>query len=77
MKRPKLPRSIEFTRRSSNSRDRLTNPEIAQLLDCSLATVKIRVHRARSRLREALAAGCDFSLDERGVTVCAPQPPES
>ena len=48
----------------------MTNPEIAQALDCSLATVKIRLHRARTRLKEALAKGCDFSYDERGVFVC-------
>jgi RNA polymerase sigma-70 factor (ECF subfamily) len=52
----------------------LSNPEIAQLLDCSLATAKIRVHRARERLRETLAAACSFEIDERGVLVCDPQP---
>ena len=52
----------------------LSNPEIAELLDCSLATAKIRVHRARVRLRETLAAACSFEIDERGVLVCDPQP---
>jgi RNA polymerase sigma-70 factor (ECF subfamily) len=52
----------------------LTNPEIAELLGCSLATAKIRVHRARARLREALAAACSFEVDERGVLICDPQP---
>lgn len=52
----------------------LTNPEIAELLGCSLATVKIRVHRARARLRETLATACSFEIDERGVLVCDPQP---
>ena len=52
----------------------LSNPEIAQLLGCSLATAKIRVHRARARLRETLAAACSFEIDERGVLVCDPQP---
>jgi RNA polymerase sigma-70 factor (ECF subfamily) len=51
----------------------LSNPEIAELLGCSLATAKIRVHRARVRLRETLAAGCSFEIDERGVLVCDPQ----
>ena len=50
----------------------LSNPEIAQLLACSLATAKIRVHRARARLRETLAAACSFEIDERGVLVCDP-----
>lgn len=48
----------------------LTNPEIAAMLGVSLATVKIRLHRARERLRAALAAACAFSTDERGVLAC-------
>ena len=52
----------------------LSNPEIAELLGCSLATAKIRVHRARARLRETLGAACTFEIDERGVLVCDPQP---
>ena len=48
----------------------LTNAEIAKMLGASLATVKIRLHRARRKLQAALAAGCDFSLDEHGVFVC-------
>jgi RNA polymerase sigma-70 factor (ECF subfamily) len=34
----------------------MTNSEIAQTLGCSLATVKIRLHRARQRLKAALTA---------------------
>ena len=52
----------------------LSNPEIADLLGCSLATAKIRVHRARGRLRETLATACNFEIDERGVLVCDPVP---
>jgi RNA polymerase sigma-70 factor (ECF subfamily) len=52
----------------------LSNPEIAELVGCSLATAKIRVHRARARLRETLSAACSFEIDERGVLVCDPQP---
>jgi RNA polymerase sigma-70 factor (ECF subfamily) len=51
----------------------LTNPEIAELLGVSLATVKIRLHRARKRLRAALDDACRFSTDERGVFVCDPK----
>lgn len=51
----------------------LTNPEIAEMLGLSLATVKIRLHRARNRLRAALGEGCSFSIDERGVKVCEPR----
>ncbi len=50
----------------------LGNPEISRLLGCTLATTKIRVHRARNRLRETLAAACAFDVDERGVLVCDP-----
>lgn len=50
----------------------LTNPQIAAVLGCSLPTVKIRVHRARERLREALGEACTFETDERGVLVCNP-----
>lgn len=52
----------------------LTNPEIAQILDCSLDAVKIRLHRARRMLRATLTAACEFSRDERGVFVCEPVP---
>ncbi len=48
----------------------LTGSEIAELLDLPLATVKIRLHRARRRLQATLHAGCDFSIDERNVLVC-------
>lgn len=48
----------------------LTASEIAQLLGESLATVKIRLHRARRKLSVALGAGCNFSHDERDVLVC-------
>ena len=44
--------------------------EIAKLLGESLATIKIRLHRARHKLRIALEAGCEFSHDERNVLSC-------
>lgn len=54
----------------------LSNPEIAEMLGLTLATTKIRVHRARLRLRQALEVGCEFEPDDRGVTVCDPVSPE-
>ena len=51
----------------------LTNPEIAAIVGCTLATAKIRVHRARERLRAALDEACDFETDARGVLVCNPR----
>ncbi len=52
----------------------MTNPEIAEMLGVSLPTVKIRIHRAREKLRVALDQACSFSSDERGVLVCQPKP---
>ena len=54
--------------------DGLSSPQIAAALGVSLATVKIRLHRARLRLRTQLEAGCAFSHDERDVLVCEPKP---
>lgn len=48
----------------------LTAAEIAHLLGESLANVKIRLHRARIKLRAALNAGCAFSYDENNVLTC-------
>ena len=48
----------------------LTAPEIARLLGESLATVKIRLHRARAKLRIALESGCAFSYDESNTLTC-------
>ncbi len=48
----------------------LKNSEIAEVLQCSLDTVKIRLHRARKTLRATLSTGCDFAHDERAVFVC-------
>jgi RNA polymerase sigma-70 factor, ECF subfamily len=48
----------------------MSGPEIARTLGVSLPTVKIRLHRARLKLRAALESGCQFSHDERGVLVC-------
>ncbi len=51
----------------------LTGSQIAELLDLPLATVKIRLHRARRRLQGTLHVGCEFSFDERNVFVCEPK----
>lgn len=48
----------------------LTNKEIAEVLEISIDTAKIRLHRARKRLKESLADGCDFYIDERSVLAC-------
>jgi len=58
-----------------NQLEGLTNKEIAQILDISLDTAKIRLHRARARLRKSLADGCDFYVDEPSELACGRKQP--
>jgi RNA polymerase sigma-70 factor (ECF subfamily) len=46
------------------------NNEIAEILQVSLDTVKIRLHRARSKLKKELENLCCFYHDERNVFSC-------
>ena len=48
----------------------LTNTEIAEVLDMSLENVKIRLHRARTRLKKELGEKCQFYRDERNELAC-------
>jgi len=48
----------------------LKNREIAEILGVSLATVKIRLHRARERLQKEFEAGCDFYVDADSELSC-------
>ena len=48
----------------------LTDAQTAEVCGCSLATSKIRIHRARSRLRAALERRCDFYRGDDGVLRC-------
>ncbi|MEM7465503.1 MAG: RNA polymerase sigma factor [Pseudomonadota bacterium] len=41
--------------------------EIADICDCSLATAKIRIHRARKRLQKALVSTCEFYSDRDDI----------
>ena len=47
-----------------------TNKEIAEILEISLDTAKIRLHRARAQLKKSLESGCDFYLDESSEIMC-------
>lgn len=51
----------------------LSNRRIAEVLGLSLATVKIRLHRARARLQADLTAGCSFYRDDRNELACEPK----
>ncbi|MHC4132309.1 MAG: RNA polymerase sigma factor [Planctomycetota bacterium] len=48
----------------------LKNQEIADILGVSLDTVKIRLHRARLKLKEIFEQGCDFYHDDSGGLAC-------
>ena len=48
----------------------LTNKEIAEILDISLDNVKIRLHRARGKLKDVLNEGCDFYYNEQNILAC-------
>lgn len=48
--------------------------ETAEVSGCSVATAKIRIHRARLRLREALERECVLYRDDDNVLRCEPKP---
>ena len=47
-----------------------TAAAVAEITGCSLATAKIRIHRARRRLQEALDEECRFYRDAENVLRC-------
>jgi RNA polymerase sigma-70 factor (ECF subfamily) len=51
----------------------LSVAEIAEICECSVATTKIRIHRARLRLKKALEAQCEFYRDPESVFRCDPK----
>jgi RNA polymerase sigma-70 factor (ECF subfamily) len=51
-----------------------TDDEVAETLGISRGNAKVRLHRARAQLRNALEARCDFSHDEDNEFVCEPKP---
>jgi RNA polymerase sigma-70 factor (ECF subfamily) len=47
-----------------------TNPEIAKITGTTLENVKIRLHRARRKMKEVFSSKCSFYRDERNVLRC-------
>lgn len=50
----------------------LSHRQIAEVLDTTVENVKVRLHRARKKLKPMLEERCTFELDERSVLVCEP-----
>ena len=48
----------------------LTAEQTSEICGCSLAAAKIRIHRARARLTDALRRECDFYRDSDDVFRC-------
>jgi RNA polymerase sigma-70 factor (ECF subfamily) len=49
--------------------------DVAAALDCSTATARVRLHRARKRLGEVCRADCACEVAPDGVSICAPKRP--
>lgn len=52
--------------------DGFTHKEISETLGISVANVKVRLHRARKKMRQILTDNCRFERDDRNVFVCIP-----
>ncbi len=48
----------------------LKNQEVADILEISLEAVKIRLHRARARLKKEFESGCEFYRDDDNKLAC-------
>ena len=65
----KLPENYRTVITLSELKD-LKNQDIAEILGISLDVVKIRLHRARVKLKEEFEAGCTFYHDESNELAC-------
>ncbi|TAN44216.1 MAG: sigma-70 family RNA polymerase sigma factor [Nitrospirae bacterium] len=50
--------------------EELKNSEIAEILGVTLETVKIRLHRAKAKLKKEFETHCNFYRDEQNVLSC-------
>jgi RNA polymerase sigma-70 factor (ECF subfamily) len=50
------------------------NREIADILQITLENVKVRLHRAKARLKQELDDGCEFYQNEEGALACDRKP---
>lgn len=49
-----------------------SHQEIADILGITVKNVKVRLHRARKKLKPILEKKCSFEKDERNVLICTP-----
>jgi len=49
-----------------------SHQEIAEIVGISVENVKVRLHRARKKLKTILEEECRFEIDERNVLICEP-----
>jgi len=61
-------------RKGASELQGLTAIEVAHIAGCSVATAKIRIHRTRRRLKQALAQECTFYRDDENVFRCDRKP---
>lgn len=50
-----------------------SHEEIAEVLGISVENAKVRLHRARKKLRSILEEKCTFEIDDRNVLTCEPR----
>lgn len=50
-----------------------SHQEIADILGITVKNVKVRLHRARKKLKAILEKKCTFETDERNVLICEPR----
>ncbi len=49
-----------------------SHQEIAEILGLTVENVKVRLHRARKKLKAILEEKCTFEIDERNILICEP-----
>lgn len=68
----RLPESLRTVLFLSDVMD-FSHREIAEIVGITVENVKVRLHRARKKLKELLEQKCTFETDERNVLVCEPK----
>ena len=52
-----------------------TDREIAEILNLKVGTIRVRMHRARAKLKEKLESACDFYRTQDNTLACDKKPP--